>query len=45
MKGMTTILQDNVNMYNIDYDVLTSFQNIGDLNNKLFCTFTDLEGL
>tara|TARA_R100000081_G_C4772451_1_gene146438 strand:- start:83 stop:553 length:471 start_codon:yes stop_codon:yes gene_type:complete len=42
---MTTILQDNVNMYNIDYDVLTSFQNIGDLNNKLFCTFTDLEGL
>tara|TARA_R100000479_G_scaffold127970_1_gene66758 strand:- start:1604 stop:2044 length:441 start_codon:yes stop_codon:yes gene_type:complete len=32
-------------MYNIDYDVLTSFQNIGDLNNKLFCTFTDLEGL
>ena len=45
MKDMTTILQDNVNMYNIDYDVLTSFQNIGDLNNKLFCTFTDLEGL
>ena len=32
-------------MYNIDYDVLTSFQNIGDLNNKLFCTFTDLDGL
>ena len=32
-------------MYNIDYDVLTSFQNIGDLNNKLFCTFTDLNGL
>ena len=32
-------------MYNTDYDVLTSFQNIGDLNNKLFCTFTDLDGL
>jgi len=42
---MTTILQDKANMYNTDYDVLTSFQNIGDLNNKLFCTFTDLDGL
>ena len=25
--------------------LLTAFQNLGDLNNKLFCTFTDLEGL
>ena len=42
---MTTTLQNNPNTYNTNYDVLTSFQNLGDLNNKLFCTFTDLEGL
>ena len=42
---MTTILQNNPNTYNTNYDVITSFQNLGDLNNKLFCTFTDLEGL
>tara|TARA_B110000503_G_scaffold47520_1_gene77436 strand:+ start:199 stop:636 length:438 start_codon:yes stop_codon:yes gene_type:complete len=32
-------------MYNAEYDVITNIQNAGDLNNKLFCTFTDLEGL
>ena len=42
---MTTILQNNPNTYNTNYDVITSFQKLGDLNNKLFCTFTDLEGL
>jgi len=42
---MTTTLQNNPNTYNTNYDVLTSFQNLGDLNNKLFCTFTDLDGL
>ena len=42
---MTTILQNNINMYNANYDVVKDIQNAGDLNNKLFCTFTDLEGL
>ena len=42
---MTTILQNSTNMYNAEYDVVTNIQNAGDLNNKLFCTFTDLEGL
>lgn len=42
---MTTILQNNTNMYNANYDVIKDIQNAGDLNNKLFCTFTDLEGL
>ena len=28
-----------------NYDVIKDIQNAGDLNNKLFCTFTDLEGL
>jgi len=32
-------------MYNAEYDVITNIQNAGDLNNKLFCTFTDLDGL
>jgi hypothetical protein len=32
-------------MYNAEYDVIKDIQNAGDLNNKLFCTFTDLEGL
>ena len=42
---MTTILQNSTNMYNADYDVVKDIQNAGDLNNKLFCTFTDLDGL
>ncbi|MDB4414515.1 hypothetical protein N9034_00355 [bacterium] len=42
---MTTILNNSPNTYNTNYDVITSFQNIGDLNNKLFCTFTNLENL
>ena len=42
---MTTILQNSTNMYNAKYDVVKDIQNAGDLNNKLFCTFTDLEGL
>lgn len=33
------------NMYNMNYDVITDLKSIGDLNNKLFCTFTDLDGL
>ena len=42
---MTTILQDRTNMYNTEYDVVTDIQKLGDLNNKLFCTFTDLNNL
>lgn len=40
----TMILQDKVNMYKSDYDFVNPY-NISDLNNKLFCTFTTLEGL
>ena len=42
---MTTILQSNPNMYKPNYDLDHNTQILGDLNNKLFCTFTDLEGL
>ena len=42
---MTIVLDRVPNMYNIEYDVITDIQKIGDLNNKLFCTFTDLENL
>ena len=42
---MTIVLDRAPNMYNIEYDVITDIQKIGDLNNKLFCTFTDLENL
>ena len=40
-----TNLTSSPNMYNVNYDVITNFKTLGDLNNKLFCTFTDLEGL
>jgi uncharacterized protein YfkK (UPF0435 family) len=39
------ILNKPPNTYNTNYDVVTSLQNLGDLNNKLFCTFTNLENL
>ena len=42
---MITTLDRRPNTYNVNYDVLTSLNNIGDLNNKLFCTFTDLDNL
>jgi len=42
---MITVLENSTNTYNAEYDVITNIQNAGDLNNKLFCTFTDLEGL
>lgn len=38
-------LDNTQHMYNVNYDVITNFENLGDLNNKLFCTFTNLEGL
>jgi hypothetical protein len=35
------ILEKTTNMYNPQYDVITDLNTIKDLNNKLFCTFTD----
>ena len=42
---MTMTLNKPLSMYNTKYDIVTSIQNIGDLNNKLFCTFTDINNL
>lgn len=42
---MITTLEKPLNMYGMKYDVIDNIQNLSDLNNKLFCTFTDLEGL
>ena len=39
-----TILQNNTDIYKMNYDFESPY-NISDLNNKLFCTFTTLEGL
>jgi len=39
------ILNKSPNTYNMNYDVVTSLLNIKDLDNKLFCTFTDLDNL
>lgn len=41
---MITTLDKKFNTYNMKYDVITEV-NFNDLNNKLFCTFTDLDGL
>jgi len=42
---MITTLDRETNTYNANYDVVTDIKTIGDLNNKLFCTFTDLDNL
>lgn len=42
---MITTLNRSPSMYDTNYDVITSILNIRDLNNKLFCTFTNLENL
>jgi hypothetical protein len=42
---MTTILERATNTYNPQYDVITDLNTIKDLNNKLFCTFTDPKNL
>ena len=42
---MITTLERQLNTYDMKYDVIDNIQNLSDLNNKLFCTFTDLEGL
>lgn len=41
----TMILDEQVNTYNVNYDVITNIENLKDLNNKLFCTFTNLDGI
>jgi hypothetical protein len=38
-------LEKATNMYNPQYDVITDLNTIKDLNNKLFCTFTDPKNL
>lgn len=40
---MTMILDEGINTYNMNYDI--DEINPKDLNNKLFCTFTDKEGM
>ena len=40
----TTILQNNTDIYKMNYDFESPY-NISDLNNKLFCTFTTLDNL
>jgi hypothetical protein len=42
---MITTLDRETNTYNANYDVVTDIKTIGDLNNKLFCTFTDIDNL
>jgi len=42
---MITILEKATNMYNPQYDTITDLNTIKDLNNKLFCTFTDPRNL
>ena len=41
----TMTLNKKVDTYNMKYDVITDLENYKDLNNKLFCTFTDLGNL
>ena len=41
----TTILNNTPNMYTMDDFSDITNQNLGDLNNKLFCTFTTLDNL
>jgi len=41
---MTMILDEEIDTYNMTYDVDNEL-NLKDLNNKLFCTFTNLEQL
>ena len=42
---MITTLDNSTNTYNVNYDVVKHIKNISDLNNKLFCTFTDIDNL
>jgi len=42
---MSVILDREIDMYDVGYDTITDIKSIGDLNNKLFCTFTNLDSL
>ena len=42
---MSVILDREIDMYDVGYDIITDIKSIGDLNNKLFCTFTNLDSL
>lgn len=38
-------LDRTIDTYDMKYDVIVDLENLKDLNNKLFCTFTNLESL
>lgn len=38
-------LDREIDTYDMKYDVIVDLENLKDLNNKLFCTFTNLESL
>jgi hypothetical protein len=38
-------LDREIDTYDMKYDVIVDIENLKDLNNKLFCTFTNLESL
>ena len=42
---MSVILDREVVQYDAGYDIVTDIKSVGDLNNKLFCTFTNLDNL
>ena len=42
---MSVILDREIDMYDAGYDIVTDIKSVGDLNNKLFCTFTNLDNL
>ena len=42
---MSVILDRELDMYDVGYDIVTDIKSVGDLNNKLFCTFTNLDNL
>ena len=42
---MIMILDEEVDMYDVSYDIITNINEVGDVNNKLFCTFTNLDNL
>ena len=42
---MSVILDKEIDMYDVGYDIVTDIKSVGDLNNKLFCTFTNLDNL
>ena len=42
---MSVILDKELDMYDVGYDIVTDIKSVGDLNNKLFCTFTNLDNL